>query len=243
MKYQLETIPVWDALEKKGECLLCHLMKEAHEDALTYYLGSSVMNSETRVMVNATGFCPEHWEDLIDRRSAQPLALVSHTYLQETMKGVAIHSKKLQSSKPGKKMDKEIDSLLSYLEKREEGCLICKKMESRLVRYTYTIVTLYQQDSDFKKAFLEGKGVCLHHSQSLLEMAKKVLPPVLRKEFVQHLIVLTEKNLERLEREVWWMSQKYKSEHSDKPWNGCEDAQKRVVRKLIGEGRLFSLLK
>ncbi len=48
MKIQLETIPVWDGLNSGSECYICDLMKEAEEDALTFYLGPSVMNPETR---------------------------------------------------------------------------------------------------------------------------------------------------------------------------------------------------
>ncbi|MDC7245342.1 MAG: DUF6062 family protein [Sphaerochaetaceae bacterium] len=237
MKYQLETIPVWDALEKESECPLCLLMKDSLEDALDYYLGSSVMNSETRVMVNGTGFCPEHWEDLIEKRSAQSLALLSHTFLQTTMKEFEIRRKRL---KTGRRFEKELDSLLSFFRKREKGCLICDRMKSRLDRYTFTVVKLYQEDDDFKEAFLKSKGLCLHHYQHLLMMAKKVLRPSAFKAFTTDMLDLGKTNLVRLEKEVWWMTQKYKSENGDKPWNGCEDAQKRVVRKLLGEGRIFS---
>ncbi len=57
--------------------------------------------------------------------------------------------------------------------------------------------------------------------------------------FAKELSSLTEENLRRLEHQVWWMTQKYKAEHASSPWNGCEDAQKRLVRKLIGEGRIW----
>jgi hypothetical protein len=241
MKYELETIPVWDALEKDGECLMCHLMKQSHDDAINYFLGSSVMNSETRVKVNATGFCPEHWNDLVQRRSPQPLALISHTYLQETMKKLSTLQKKIERSRAGKKVEKEVDSLLEYLQEREKGCLVCEKMESRMKRYAYTVVKLYQDNGEFRSAFLQSKGLCLYHCESLLDMGKEVLNKATFLEFSKDLVTLINSNLERLEKEVWWMTQKYKSENGDKPWNGCEDAHQRVVKKIVGDGRIFSL--
>ncbi len=241
MKYELETIPVWDALEKGGECLICTLMKEAHSDAISYYMGSSVMNSETRVMVNHRGFCPTHWNDLIEKRSAQSLALVSHTYLQETMKEVSQLKKSLYNSKIGKGTEKEVAKLSLYLKKRESGCLVCTKMQERLDRYNYTLIKLYVDNPEFKSLFLQSKGLCLHHVTGVLKMAKEILDKKIFYSFSNELVSLLYSNLERLEQEVWWMSQKYKSEHIDSPWNGCEDAHQRVVKKLIGEGRLFSL--
>ncbi|NCB00784.1 MAG: hypothetical protein EOM67_01285 [Spirochaetia bacterium] len=240
MKYELETIPVIDALEKGEECLMCTLMKEAHSDAISYYMGSSVMNSETRVSVNTTGFCPTHWNDLIEKRSAQSLALVSHTFLQTTMKELEHMKKSLYKSKIGKGAEKEVDKISSFLHQRETGCLICTKMESRLLRYTYTLVKLTIDNPEFKVNFFHGKGLCLKHTQDVLSMAKEVLDKNAFYTFSNELISLVYKNLERLEKEVWWMSQKYKSEHIDSPWNGCEDAHQRVVKKFIGEGRLFS---
>ncbi|MDT3389357.1 MAG: DUF6062 family protein, partial [bacterium] len=54
-KYQLETIPVWDGIKSGSECSICDLMKEAEQDGLEFYLGSSLMNLETRARDNATG--------------------------------------------------------------------------------------------------------------------------------------------------------------------------------------------
>ena len=243
MKYELETIPVWDALEKGDECLMCNLMKEAHKDAISYYMGSSVMNSETRVVVNNKGFCPTHWNDLMDKRSAQSLALVSHTFLQETMKELATYKKSLYKSKAGKGLEKEVSKLFSFLDKRESGCLVCDKMENRLLRYAFTLVKLFNENVEFKTTFLNSKGLCLYHTKDVLKMAREVLDKHSFYTFTNELINLEYKGLERLEKEVWWMSQKYKSEHIDSPWNGCEDAHTRVVKKFIGEGRLFSLKK
>ena len=57
--------------------------------------------------------------------------------------------------------------------------------------------------------------------------------------FCRDMIILLEKNLGRVQHDDWWMTQKYKSENKDKPWNGAEDAHKRAVLKLIGEGRVI----
>ena len=112
-------------------------------------------------------------------------------------------------------------------------------MDARLQRYAYTVVPLWHPDSEFRQEFTSGKGVCLHHVKHLLAMASKVLDAKETQLFGCELGVLVERNLQRLEREVWWMTQKYKSENMDKPWNGCEDAHKRGVDKMTGRHRVI----
>ena len=43
MKYQLETIPVWEAYEKEGECPLCELVEKLESHYVDFFLGHSVM--------------------------------------------------------------------------------------------------------------------------------------------------------------------------------------------------------
>lgn len=238
MKYELETIPVWDALHRDGECFLCELMKEAEQHAVSYFLGSSVMHPETRVAVNNTGFCPHHWHALMQAQKPQSLALISHTFLQTTLKHLGKDMESLALERPGKASEKKSQKIIAQVDKRESSCMICRKMEGRLDRYLYTVVKLWEKDGDFRNSLYTSKGVCLHHMQLLLHLTPKVLKKEDAHVFSAKLVELVQRNLNRLESEVVWMTQKYKAEHKDAPWNGCEDAHKRLVKKLIGEGRI-----
>lgn len=240
MKYELETIPVWDALRQDHECFLCDLMKEAHQHALSYFLGSSVMHPETRVQVNRTGFCPQHWGDMAAAGKSQSLALISHTYLGYSLDALEEKMLKIGKGKPGRKTASAVQDLIQAMQARENGCLVCEKMQLRLDRYLFTTVTLWAKDNEFRIALSESKGVCLHHLELLLESAQSNLDADQVQQFSTELSTLVLHNLKRLEHDVWWMTQKYKAEHVDSPWNGCEDAHKRLVHKLIGEGRIPS---
>lgn len=239
MKYKLETIPVWDGVRSGSECFLCDLMQAARIHAVDYYLGTSVMHSETRVEVNQIGFCPNHWDDLITAGRPQSLALISHTYLQRTLSILAPEISRIEKARPGRGLKNSVQHLLASVHEREKGCLICTKMESRLLRYTYTVIYLWQKDLEFRDELSQSKGFCLHHLESLLCMAPSILDAKEHQLFSVALTTLVHQNLQRLEEEVLWMTQKYKAEHTHSPWNGCEDAQKRLVNKLIGEGRIF----
>lgn len=240
MRIELETIPVWDSIHNDSECFLCSLMREAEFDVVSYYLGSSVMHPETRVKVNELGFCPHHWEALADAGKPHSLALIGHTYLQQTENILDPAVKRITKAKPGKKTTLSVDQLLEAIHKREQGCLICLGMERRLVRYANTTVFLWEDDAEFRKELLNSKGVCLHHMETLLAVAQTFLEPDKYHTFATELTQLVLDNLKRVEDDVWWMTQKYKAEHTNSPWNGCEDAHKRLVRKLIGEGRIVS---
>ena len=161
MKYELQTIPVWDGVRSGSECFLCDLMVKALSDSVDYYLGSSVMDEETRLLVNRRGFCPPHWEALIDGGVPHALALISHTHLGERLK-------KLDFNPNRKKRPNSINE-------EGKGCLICEKMEKRLLRYTFTIAYMWRKEEGVQEELLGSKGFCLYHLGHLLGMASEPL--------------------------------------------------------------------
>ena len=239
VQLQLETIPVWDGVKEGSECFICSLMKKAEEDGVRYYLSSAVMTPEVRVETNTHGFCTHHLSMLAEAGKPQPLALVMDTYYEESRKILAPIAERIASSPNARKTMKLVHAFFDAAGERERGCLICSRMEERLVRYCYTVASLWRDDQDFRAALEESKGFCLHHARSLLETAPEALSGDDLAEYARFIISLTMRNLDRVQHDDWWMTQKYKSENRDKPWNGCEDAQKRAVYKLTGEGRVI----
>ncbi|MDZ7852596.1 MAG: DUF6062 family protein [Halomonas sp.] len=66
VKYELQTIPVWDAYEHEADCPLCYLEQKLEADYQRFFLGSAVMAPEMRVEVNRIGFCARHFS-LLER--------------------------------------------------------------------------------------------------------------------------------------------------------------------------------
>ena len=234
IKYQLETIPVWDGIQSGSECFICDLMKEALDDNLRFFLGASVMNPETRVRVNSTGFCPEHTAMLVESGHPNSMAVLWETHLEKTREEL---SKTFQDMENGKNPKKILATMNENLGEREQGCLICQKMKDRLDRYCFTLPYLWGQDPEFRKAFSESKGFCLHHTAHILRMSIEALDAKQQKEFAASLADLQQRNLDRIAKDLVYMIEHYKSENIRKPWNGCEDAQVRAVYKEIGKGR------
>ena len=89
MHYHIDTIPVLEALEAGGECLLCNVEKKTDQLYVENFLGGSVMSPDTRVQVNEHGFCPTHFKKLYEEKNRLGLALLSHTYMRETTRPVS----------------------------------------------------------------------------------------------------------------------------------------------------------
>lgn len=167
MKLQLETIPVWDGVKEGSECFLCSLMKQAEDDGVRYYLSSAVMTPEVRVETNTKGFCTHHFLMLADGGKAQSLGLVMDTYYEESSRILDPYIDKILSAGNARKAMKAVNAFVEKEEERERGCLICTRMEDRLMRYCYTIASLWKEDPEFRSALLASKGFCVHHTKEL----------------------------------------------------------------------------
>ena len=244
MKYKLETIPVWDAFKENTECAICYLSENEEERYLKFYLGSSVMNPETRVEVNRTGFCPEHFSGLLQMRSNHSLGLLTHTHLEKRMDLLQEHLQvlKKESSKlagkskllSSKKLSSAIRGLEKHLVDHEESCMICTGITYTIQRYLYTIIHLWKTDGEFRDFFQKSKGFCFHHLPEVLNMAEEVLNPGKLSEFIEELIPIIEENNKRIEKEILWFTQKFDSKNFEKPWGTSEDAHYRTIQKLTG---------
>lgn len=230
VKYQLETIPVWDGIASQSECFVCDLMLKAQNDSIDFYLGSSVMNPETRVKVNDIGFCPQHTSMLVQSGSPNSMAVMWESHFEQTRRQL---ENVLEEMEHPRNVAKTTRRLKESVALREQGCLICDRMEERLNRYCFTIPYLWGQDMQFRDAFAQSKGFCLPHMARIMELASKALDAKTARDFSCAMADLQKRNLERVSHDIWYMTEHYKSENRDKPWNGCEDAQKRSVYKEI----------
>ena len=243
MKIVLETIPVWDAFRASDECPVCTLMEKAEKDALSYYLSSAIMTPEVRVETNENGFCPYHFILLSKEGKPQSLALLMDTYYGKDQEIFSPYFTSIKKAGNARKALKAAEGFRSALSEREKGCLICSRMKEREDRYLYTIASLWNDDSAFRSFFNSSKGLCMHHTALLSENRGEPLSGPSLLSFLQDLFSLLERNLERVRKDDWWMTQKYKSENKDKPWNGAEDAHKRAVEKVVGKARVLDPVK
>ncbi len=239
MKLELERIPVWDGVRSGSECYICDLMGEAESDAIAFYLGSSVMNPETRVRVNESGFCTTHWQLLLAANKSQGLSLMADTYLTASRARMQGSLADLSRAKGRWGAKAAVARFKEQLAEREAGCLACTAMEGRLQRYLFTTAYLWEQEEEFRAALLASKGFCLHHFSLLLERGLEAISKSRSDAFVSEMTRLETENLDRIARDLHWMTQMHKSENRGKEWNGSEDAHRRGVDKMTGLHRVI----
>ena len=231
MKYELETIPVWDAYRAGGECPLCLLQRRAEAEFVRFYVGHSVMVPEMRVQVNDAGFCRTHFPMLLDGGNRLGLALITHTHLGELRRKLDKH---LRAGKSGGALKKELARLTTLVDGQLDRCLICDRLRDRFLRYAYTIVHLWQNDAGFRAEFLASKGFCLDHLTGQLAMARDTLPGARLPAFVAETAEVQGRAWDRLEGELLAFTGKFDYRSTGPPSAATRQSVAGAIAKLTG---------
>ena len=248
MKYHIDTIPIWDAAKLDGECLLCALERKTELGEAERYLGASVMEQDVRIRVNEKGFCRKHHAMLftMSNRLGHALMLESHMIenrqrLEKSWNTVKDAGEKLQNSSLGDKLNGKSkaakDTILQEARKIQQmagTCVMCDTIQDNMLRYLHTFFHLYQNDSEFRKRFLEGKGLCIPHLGQLMEVATEELNAKALGEFAQAMAEMEKKNLDRIQEDISWFIKKFDYRFEKEDWKNSKDAVERTVNKTRG---------
>ena len=210
---------------------------------MDYFLGESVMEPSQRIEVNKKGFCADHFKLMYDAGNRLGLALMTHTYMKESMKALKENAQRArdaagaEAGKPifkrlGAQRGAALSEVVSELRGIENTCLMSDRIAENMERYMYTLLYMYKHEAEFPKLFAESKGMCLRHYAQALEMAPKHLSGDALKRFVDTLTDIEMKSFDRLEGEIEWFTNKFDYRNQDKPWGNSRDAVKRSVNKL-----------
>lgn len=247
MRYHIDTIPVWDAVKLNGDCPLCALRRRNELIDVDRFLGGSVMEPDTRIQVNAKGFCPRHQALLYAQKNRLGHALMMHTHLKETIarmtplfenanaaavKSAGTGAVKRMLGKSGGKQD--LLSAAEAVRKLTSTCILCDTIEENTRRYAYTLLHLYKTDASFRQAFAASKGVCLPDMALLMEMAEEALSGQLLADFIRDLCAAVEKTLKKNEADLEGFTLKFDYRNADKPWGDSKGSLERTVNQLHG---------
>lgn len=251
MNYHIDTIPVWDAVHKDGECPLCSIYVPLENKYIESELGGELMIPDHRVETNKKGFCRRHFAMLYDNQNRLGLALVTHTHILERTKTLYLLMDKLAES-ADKEMEKpamqraaaaiggnkglgaDISRLADAINGQDESCTVCDKLDYAMHRYSATIIHMFFHEPDFRKAFESSKGFCLHHTAMLLDMAREQLSGKKLAEFTKALAMLEKKNMERVTEDLYGFTQMFDYKNKGKGGVGTSDAVPRSVNKIKG---------
>jgi hypothetical protein len=253
MKEKIYTVPVSDAFAADCECPLCVLEKKLEDECIDYALGPSLMEPDMRQETNEHGFCRTHFEAMYNTQANRlGLALMIDTFMKEKNsklkalfdsragaleKDASTGLVKNISNKLSSKQtetEKLVQELVVELDKIENSCSICTKLEHTMDRYIDVIFYLYFKEPDFREIFNSKKGFCLKHLKQLLLSTKKYLNTSEAAIFTKNLMEKQLFHMERIEKEVDWFTKKFDYRYNDAPWGNSKDAVSRGIQKIRG---------
>ncbi len=235
-------IPVNDAYHSACACPLCALKAKVEEDSLDYYLGPSLMEPDTRVLTNSSGFCGDHLNKMFGREiNRLGMGLMLHTHIQDVKKET---DPMWESAAPdkrsllkGKDPDyrKRMVALADKIDARLGSCIICDKINKTMARYKEVILWQYFEDDSFRETFSNKTYHCLPHVAELLRDAATQLNQNQSSEFVSALCKSHNAGLDELIKDVEWFTLKFDYRNKDKSWGNSKDAVPRAIAMLGGD--------
>jgi hypothetical protein len=237
MKEKIYTIPVTDAFESNCECPLCFMEHKLEEEAIQYVMGPSYMEDDVRTVTNELGFCKYHVEILSKQKNTLGLALMLQTHMAKTTKDI---HKLVTSSKSSGGLFKKKDSLnnaplLEYINKLEDSCYICDKVNTTMDRYIDTIFMLWNKEESFRDKLKNSKGFCAKHFGLLHKVSAQKLSIKESNEFLEVLNKLFTDNLDRVSEDLEWFIKKFDYRYQNEPWKDSKDAVQRTIIKTNGK--------
>ncbi len=241
MKEQLYTIPLNDAVNAGDECPFCFVERSLEQDTLDFVLGScaSYMESDVRDLTDAQGFCRDHFKKMFDYGNTLGNAWILKTHYKKMRTEFSDRAKHFQPGKVSfadrlRGKSAEGNSIVDWLNEKENSCYVCRHMEEIYERYIDTFFVMYRSDENFRKKIAESKGFCLTHLRDLCVNADKRMSSAELQSFYDVILPLVESNLDRLQEDVSWLVEKFDYRNKDADWKNSRDAIQRGMQKLKG---------
>ena len=239
MKEKLYTIPVNEAFEAGDECPFCYLERDAEQRTLRYVLGpgASYMEPEVRGETDRVGFCTHHIKKVYDYGNTLGGALILQTYYACLLEEFRAERENLTPPEKkrlfGGRKKTEDEPWWQRLERKNNSCFLCDRMEYHMERYFHTFFHMLK-DEEFRNKVAGGKGFCMCHFARLLKEAEDNLPNAQRDWFYDTVPELTEEHLIRVKEDLDWLIAKYDYRNAGADWKNSRDALQRAMQKLQG---------
>lgn len=167
MKENIYTIPLTESLENAQMCPFCFLENKLERGEIEYALGPSMMEPDSRIKSNETGFCRIHLNMMLKENKRLPLALMLSTHLEHILDETG----KVRTKPGGGLLKKTKQPDISSLKSCTNGCVICDKIKYDTERYIEVFHHLFRREKDFKDKVTRCGKLCARHGTALLENA------------------------------------------------------------------------
>ncbi len=232
MKEKLYTIPVNEAYNDDNECPVCYMWQQLEDKAINYTMGPSYMEDDVRLVTDKIGFCSTHLNLMYDHQNRLGLALMLKTHMDNTIKEIEkINSKASKPKTSFFNKSKEETPLVTYVNKLDNSCFVCDKINNTFNRYISTIFYLYKNDANFREKSKNIKGYCTSHYGLLSDLATQNLRGELLDSFINDINEIYIENMKRVRDDLDWFIDKFDYRFKDAPWKNSRDALQRSMTK------------
>jgi hypothetical protein len=212
---KIYTIPVNEAFDdcKKDHalgCPFCRLHDRLEENELELILGASMMEPDIRIKTNELGFCDDHFKMMLTRKNRLGLALMLESHLDI--------------------LREHMD--LKRLEKLENSCYVCGRIDYSLTKMIENAVALWEVDPDFEPKMKAQPYFCLPHYRQFMEHAKNRMNKKKFNMFSEIVGEVTGRYFDELRNDVSWFCKKFDYRYTDEPWYNSKDAIERAIKFL-----------
>ncbi len=225
MEEKIYTIPVNEEFEKSGDCPFCRLYKKLESNEISLITGASMMEPDIRIKTNEMGFCKKHFEKICATKEKLPVALVIQTHLDKIRGDLKKNPLTLDFSQ----------KVIKRLEKLEDDCYVCERINRHFIRMTETVCLLFEKEKKFREMFASQKTLCLPHLLLLLQTSRNFSPKKTRQSLETAALELSEKNLNDLYDDISLFCKKFDYNHKDLPWGDSKDAIERSLKFITSD--------
>ena len=222
MKYHISTGLIIDKFNDQCDCPLCEIQKIVEDQLIYEFLNDAVMEDNTRIKVNKTGFCDKHYDMLHLGQNKLSLALQISTRTDNMLSLL----KKPSSYSDAKKLADKIDNSV-------KTCVICDLTEESMVKYYKTVAQMFYHEDDFYKTLIATNGFCMHHYAELLRYSNHA--HALNKLYLETLSSVQSRSLLAVKDLITDFCYSHDYRNAGKPLGDAKVALKKMRTKLYGK--------
>ncbi|MCL1863187.1 MAG: DUF6062 family protein [Defluviitaleaceae bacterium] len=238
MPDHIHTIPVLDALREPRGCAFCVMAEKLEADAIQFIMGPAYMEDDVRMETNKIGFCKHHLDSMYAEQNRLGLGLMLHTHIAQLNKDIlGIINGRIPVSFFGKDQSNTTSKLKNHLQKTQDTCYVCKKVDTTFERYIDTFFYIWNKGGDDGRLISSQEGYCIPHFIQILDAAEK-LGRGKREKFLDEILPKMQSFLQGMEHDLDWFTQKFDFRNADEPWGNSKDALPRAIALLGGVGRV-----
>lgn len=226
MNENICTIPINDVFKPKTGCPLCRMHNMLEKNYVEYITGAAMMEPDVRTETNKTGFCYNHFMQMISGGRRLPNALILESHLEK------ISAELMPANVKGKPDKKTI----AQLETLQSSCFVCDKIKWGMNHMLETIFHSWQNDPEFKKLYEDQPFICMEHYTMLIKAAaNKGVSSKNLAEFYSVTSKIAGGYLEGLKKDISHFCTMFDYRSNGKDWGNSKDAIERSVEFLTSK--------